>query len=264
MSDLQMIGKGRLAEVFTWDDNRVLKLFTAGRDPATIETEARVSAIVHDAGIATPGVHGLVERDGRHGIVFDRVDGTSMLRLLSTRPWMIPAYGRRLAALHASIHRCQSGALPSQLEQLENLIDRADAPTAERDQARIRLREMPGGTAICHGDFHPDNVLIDGDKATIIDWTTACVGNPVADFVRTSLILQLGAPPPGASAWNRAIIGVGRALFHRSYGRRYQRLRHLHPQDIQPWIHPLAVSRLGANIATERDQLLALIDQTAN
>ena len=34
------------------------------------------------------------------------------------------------------------------------------------------------------GDFHPDNVLINGDVATIIDWTTACVGNQAANNVR--------------------------------------------------------------------------------
>ena len=34
------------------------------------------------------------------------------------------------------------------------------------------------------GDFHPDNVLINGDVATIIDWTIACVGNQAANNVR--------------------------------------------------------------------------------
>lgn len=34
------------------------------------------------------------------------------------------------------------------------------------------------------GDFHPDNVLINGDVATIIDWTTACVGIQAANNVR--------------------------------------------------------------------------------
>ena len=33
MSDLQLIAKGRLAEVFAWGDTQVLKLFAAGRAP---------------------------------------------------------------------------------------------------------------------------------------------------------------------------------------------------------------------------------------
>ncbi len=264
MDDLHLIGKGRLAEVFAWGDTQVLKLFAAGRDVAAIEAEARVSQIVHEAGVATPGTHGVIEVEGRHGIVFDRVLGISMLGLLSAKPWKLIAYGRKLADLHVSIHQCCVDDLPSQREHLERLIARAELPTAQRDLALARLREQPEGTAVCHGDFHPDNVLINGDVATIIDWTTACFGNPVADFALTSLILQLGAPPPGSSLWTRITIPVGRALFYRSYASRYRQMRHLSPKDVQPWILPIAVARLGYEITSERDQLVALINQAAN
>lgn len=263
MGDMQLIGKGRLAEVFAWGDTQVLKLFVAGRDAVAIEAEARVSQIVHEAGVVTPGTHGVVEVDGRHGIVYDRALGISMLALLSAKPWRLFAFGRMLAELHVSVHQCRVENLPSLREQLEHLIVRAELPTAQRDLALGRLRELPDGVAVCHGDFHPDNVLIDGDAATIIDWTTASVGNPTADFALTSLILQLGAPHPSASLWTRISIRVGRALFHRSYANRYRRMRHLSLQDVQLWELPIAVARLGYDITAEHDQLVALIDQAA-
>jgi aminoglycoside phosphotransferase len=263
MGDLHLIGKGRLADVFAWGDAKVLKLFAAGRDAAAIEAEARVSQIVHDAGVMTPGTHGIVEVEGRRGIVYDRAPGVSMLALLSARPWKLIVFGRTLAELQVSIHICRVDDLPSQREQLERLIAQAELPAAQRDLALARLRELPEGTAVCHGDFHPDNVLINGDAASIIDWTTACVGNPTADFVLTSLILQLGAPHPNTSLWTRISIRIGRALFYRSYANRYRRMRGLSLQDIQPWILPIAVARLGYEIPAERDQLVALIHQAA-
>ena len=263
MGDLQLVGKGRLAEVFAWGDTQVLKLFAAGRDAAAIEAEARVSQIVHDAGVATPATHGVVEVDGRRGIVYDRAPGTSMLGQLSARPWKLFTFGRMLAELHASVHQCRVDDLPSQHEQLERLIVRADLPAALRILALQRLRELPEGTSVCHGDFHPDNVLVDGDALTVIDWTNACAGNPVADFARTSLILQLGAPLPSFSLWTRITIRVGRALFHRSYSTRYRRMRRLRQRDVQPWILPIAVARLGEDVTAERHQLVALIDQAA-
>ena len=263
MDDLQLIGKGRLAEVFAWGDTQVLKLFAVGRDAAAIEAEARISQTVHEAGVVTPGTHGVVEVEGRRGIVYDRALGTSMLGQLSAKPWRLFAFGRMLAELHATIHQCRVDHLPSQHEQLERLIARAELPADRRDTALARLRELPEGTAVCHGDFHPDNVLINGDAPTIIDWTTACVGNPVGDFARTSLILQLGAPLPSFSLWTRITIRVGRALFHRSYTKRYRRIRRLSPRDVQPWMLPIAVARLGENITAERDQLIAFIDQVA-
>ena len=263
MGDLHLIGKGRLAEVFAWGDTQVLKLFAAGRDVAAIEAEARVSQIVHEAGVVTPGTHGVIEVEGRHGIVYDRALGISMLGLLSAKPWKLIAFGRKLADLHVSIHQCCVDGLPSQREHLERLIARADLPIAQRDLALARLRAQPEGTAVCHGDFHPDNVLINGDVATIIDWTTACLGNPAADFALTSLILQLGAPPPNSSLWTRIAIPVGRALFYRSYASRYRQLRHLSPKDVQPWILPIAVARLGYEITSERDQLITLIAESS-
>ena len=263
MGDLHLIGRGRLAEVFAWGDTQVLKLFVAGRDAAAIEAEARVSQIVHEAGVATPGTHGVVEVEGRQGIVYDRALGVSMLALLNAKPWKLFALGRMLAELHVSVHQCCVDDLPSQREQLERLIARAELPTAQRDLALARLRELPEGTAVCHGDFHPDNVLINGDDATIIDWTTACVGNPAADFALTSLILQLGAPPPSSSLWTRIAIRVGRTLFYRSYASRYRRMCYLSLQDVQPWALPIAVARLGYEITAERDQLVTLINQAA-
>jgi aminoglycoside phosphotransferase (APT) family kinase protein len=261
MDNLHLIGKGRLAEVFAWGDTQVLKLFAVGRDYAAIEAEARVSQIVHEAGVVTPGTHGVVKVEGRQGIVYDRALGVSMLGLLSAKPWKLFEFGRTLAELHVSVHQCSADDLPSQREQLARLIARAELPTAQRDLALARLREQPEGTAICHGDFHPDNVLIDGDAATVIDWTTACVGNPTADFALTSLILDLGDPPPDASLWTRISIRVGRTLFSHAYTSRYRRLSYLSQQDVQPWALPIAVARLGYAITAERDQLLKLIDK---
>jgi uncharacterized protein (TIGR02172 family) len=263
MGDLQLIGRGRLAEAFAWGDTQMLKLFAVGRDAAAVEAEASISQMVHEAGVATPASHGVIEVEGRHGIIYDRAPGTSMLGQLSAKPWRLFAFGRMLAELHSSIHQCRVDHLPSQREQLERLIVRAEQPTDRRDLALARLRELPEGSAVCHGDFHPDNVLIDGDDANIIDWTTACVGNPAGDFARTSLILQLGAPLPSFSLWTRITIHIGRGLFHRSYTRRYRRMSRLSPRDVLPWMLPIAVARLGENITAERDQLIALIDQLA-
>ncbi len=263
MGDLQLIGKGRLAEVFAWGDTQVLKLFAVGRDAEAIEAEASISQTVHDAGVATPATHGVIEVEGRRGIVYDRAPGTSMLEQLSAMPWRLFMFGRMLAELHSSIHQCRVDHLPSQHEQLERLIAQAEIPADRRDAALARLRELPEGMAVCHGDFHPDNILINGDTATIIDWTTASIGNPAADFALTSLILQLGAPPPSSSLWTRIAIPVGRALFYRSYASRYRKMRDLRPKDVQPWMLPIAVARLGYEIESERDRLVTLINQAA-
>ncbi|MCZ6805596.1 MAG: aminoglycoside phosphotransferase, partial [Deltaproteobacteria bacterium] len=122
----QLIGKGRLAEVFEWGDTQVLKLFAAERDAAAIVAEARVSQAVHEAGVPTPGTGGVIEVDGRRGIVYDRALGTPMVGQLTAKPWKLFSFGHTLAQLHASVHERNVDRLPSQHEQLERYIVNAD------------------------------------------------------------------------------------------------------------------------------------------
>jgi aminoglycoside phosphotransferase (APT) family kinase protein len=42
-----------------------------------------------------------------------------------------------------------------------------------------------GGTALCHGDYRPENVLLDASgRATVVGWSHAHRGNPVGDVAR--------------------------------------------------------------------------------
>src|SRR5262249_20684815 len=48
-------------------------------------------------------------------------------------------------------------------------------------------------SVICHGDFHPLNVIVGDAGATVVDWTAARLGPPAFDVAFTALLL---AHPP--------------------------------------------------------------------
>ena len=50
------------------------------------------------------------------------------------------------------------------------------------------LEDLPDGDAVLHGDFHPDNVLIQEGRYYVIDWPRACRGSFVADIAHTYLL----------------------------------------------------------------------------
>ena len=52
---------------------------------------------------------------------------------------------------------------------------------------------MPEGDRLCHGDFHPINVLGEVSRPVVIDWPDACRGDPAADLCRSYLLLRLHA-----------------------------------------------------------------------
>ncbi|MEJ7838171.1 MAG: phosphotransferase, partial [Thermomicrobiales bacterium] len=55
-----------------------------------------------------------------------------------------------------------------------------------------------GRDAFLHLDFHPLNILVEGDRlVAVLDWANAEIGDPIIDLARTEAILQLAPTPPG-------------------------------------------------------------------
>src|SRR4030095_15455198 len=88
------------------------------------------------------------------------------------------------------------------------------------------LDGLPAGDRLCHGDFHPGNLLVCADRVSVIDWPNATRGVPEADYARTMLLLEQADPLPGTSLLFRGLMAAGRSLFARSFARTYQQRMH--------------------------------------
>ncbi len=257
MSRGPLIGIGRTAEVYAWDQGRVLKLYRAGMPARWVHREAEVGRIVFDAGLDAPDVGDVVEVEGRLGIVYERVDGPSMLDVMVRRPWTVFGLARTFAEIQVRMHNCVRPELPSGRESLEWSIKQAPSLDDElRACALERLAGLPDGQAVCHGDFHPDNVVMSHRGPVVIDWMTATRNNPVADVARTTLLILGGAPPPGTSRVKRALIPLFRRALYSAYLRRYLELRPCPKALIEEWLPVMAAARLNEGIAPEEQALL--------
>src|SRR5437588_451136 len=87
------------------------------------------------------------------------------------------------------------------------------------------LEGLPAGDRLCHGDFHPGNLMGTWEAPVVIDWGNASRGEPLADVARTEFLHRLAAPPAGTPVAFRALIGVGRSLLARRYLAVYRRAR---------------------------------------
>ena len=50
-----------------------------------------------------------------------------------------------------------------------------------------RLESMPKHVKLCHGEFTPDNIIINKDGTFVVDWLKAKQGNASADIAKTYL-----------------------------------------------------------------------------
>jgi aminoglycoside phosphotransferase (APT) family kinase protein len=257
------IGVGRTAEVFAWGDAQVLKLFNADFPTPAIEREQRAAEVVSGLDVPAPAFHGRIGIDGRVGLLFERVTGSSMLSVLSQQPWRVLHLAEQLADLHLRIHAVHAGDLAAQRAFVHKRLQRAfEAPETVRADALEHLRRLPDGERLCHGDFHPDNVLMTPRGALVLDWMNAVRGHPAGDVARTLLLLEHADAPPGAGLALQVLLRTGRKLFAWAYWRRYAQRSGLRRADVDAWQLPLAVARLTEGVPGERGRLLELLGAT--
>ncbi len=256
-----LVGNGRTAEVFAWGEDQILKLYRPEMPRDWVGHEARIGRLVSEAGLAAPAVVDVVEVEGRLGIVYERIVGPSMLDALARQPWTIFRSARQFAEVHAAMHACRRDELPPQRGGLTRAIERAPAlPAAARDKALAALARLPDGDVVCHGDFHPNNLIMSPRGPIVIDWTTASRGNPIADVARTVLMFRMAALPPHMLAGQRLLIQFLRARFRAAYLRAYRSRRACPDAELEAWIPVLAAARLNERIAPEEASLLRLVE----
>jgi len=156
-----LIGKGRTAEVYAWGEGCILKLYQSWMPGSAVEKEYHATQAAQAAGVPVPNTYDLVQLEGRHGIVFEKIEGISLLSELQIKPWKLFAISRKLGELHAQIHQSYAPVeLSNQRQQIENGIEAAtDIIETDKHMIRGYLMQLPDGEFLCHGDFHPDNIL---------------------------------------------------------------------------------------------------------
>lgn len=181
------IGRGGVSELYAWSPGWVVKLFAEGSPPDVADAEARAARLAYRGGVRTPRVDGLVEVEGRPGIVMERVDGRPVVDgLLTADREVASLMGRTAAEVQATVHALGADGLPTAARGYASLVERCHELSApSRRTLLARVGDLPGGNSLCHGDFHAGNLLDAPAGPTVIDWGAAHAGRPAADVAQT-------------------------------------------------------------------------------
>lgn len=237
----RMIGSGKEAEVYDFG-GMVLKLYRAGPRKSSAFREAAILAVIETLNLPAPRVFGVEQFDGRWGIIMERADGPAFAEAALEGGAALDAHLAAMARLHARIHAQPAPALGAQRAMLKRNISK----TSLLDEALRRrlldgLAAQPDGDRLCHGDFHPWNILGGVDTPMVVDWLDASIGVPAADICR-SFVLMAKARPDIATAYVEAYVaatGVTQA-------------------EIEEWVPYVAAARLAEGVPDETETLLAL------
>ena len=155
------LGDGKTAEVFGWDADKVVKLYQPDLPDRRIKVEASNAQTLHAAGLPVPRFFQHVEIAGRRGSVFERIEGRSISASLGRNPFRLFRLAREFAAVHRLIHSTGRPELPPVTDHLRRVIAAVSVlAAAQRDELLALLESLPGGSSVCHLDFHPSNVIL--------------------------------------------------------------------------------------------------------
>ena len=262
MSDSRLgplIGRGRCAEVFTWEDGFVLKLFYESMSDMA-EREIKATRIAYQGGLPVPAPEGLVEVDGRRGIVMERIDGPSMDEYMQSQPSKVFDCARALAELHAGMHSREAEGIRSLREVVERAIERDSGwPLPVREATLECVHHLPEGNGICHWDFHSGNIIMTERGPVVIDWSEAVLGNTLADVAMTWLLFRVCSIPHWVKM--RRLMQMFRRGFYSVYMRHYRRLRPFRDEELIPWKVPVLAVHITRGIPGDRSRMLALLEK---
>ncbi len=249
------------SDVVEIEGAKVLKLFPKGTPRQVVEDEASYTRLAMDIGLEVPYVHGVQERDGRFGILMDQVIGPNYLEWMLRTPLAWEKLSRFFAYEHHEMHLHRAPELPTLKSRLEDGIQRASLPPTLKDMARAALDQLPEAETVCHGNYHPFNVIISLDGPKVMDWSAATKGFYLGDVARTCLLLELTS---SRSEELGLTIEAANMLEKLRAGYRFEYLKigAKGEEDLRQWMLPVAAARLGENIEGEREILIKRIEES--
>jgi aminoglycoside phosphotransferase (APT) family kinase protein len=246
----------------------ILRLGRADTDPGRVKLETVVQNTLADMGFPAPRVM-VTESDpsvlGGPFLVMTRLSGQTLahgiegfgagtslvgqLQLLFNLPailartidqWVdiqirlhqLPAEPLLRAVTAAGID-AQAIIFEGQLARLRTIVERSALTGLEPGLAWLddRRPPQPRKAAICHGDFHPLNILADRNQLTgVIDWANAVIAEPAMDV--GSAIANISAVPRSLSWGLRAAADALISAALRRYESAYRALRPLDDEAV--------------------------------
>lgn len=191
----KIIGIGNTATIYEWEEGRVLKLFNLGYPKEAVEREFSNAMAIRDMNFLKPKAYEIISYEERIGIIYDRVEGESLLDWVM-KTGDVEKCAIYMAKLHREILKNRTSNVSNYKEFLKFHIINAQAVNLEeREEALKMLDKLPDGNTLCHGDFHPGNILISDENSTVIDFMNVCHGDFLYDVARTVFLIEYTPVP---------------------------------------------------------------------
>lgn len=223
-----------------------VKVFDKNFPKTDVLNEALNQARVEATGLPIPKVLGVTtSEDGDWSIISELVEGKTLSQIMKEDPANVEKYMRDFVALQMEVHSKKAPLLNKLKDKWGKKIAESTMLSATvRYELHTRLSSMPKHDKVLHGDFIPDNIMVDSEgNYHILDWSHATQGNASADAATTYLLFALE---------DQKMADI--------YMNMFCDMSDIAKQYVQRWIPITAASRLGKAIPQEKELLEKWLD----
>lgn len=176
--------------------DKIAKVFNETKPVSDVFNEALNLARINECGIRSPKALEVTKLEGDEAgwaLITTKVPGVTLAEKIGAEPQRFGEYLEQFVDLQIEIHGYTSPLLNRQGDKYARMINSLEAINATtRYNLLERLDGLKKGTAVCHGDFNPSNVIVSEDGTlSVCDWAHATQGAPAADVAMTYLLFSL-------------------------------------------------------------------------
>ena len=180
---MKLIAKGNSAEIYKQNENKICKLFYKNYPKQLVEHEFNNAKIIYQLGINTPFAYDIVFIEERYGIIYEKLNGTTLLSKINTENTNVDFWIEKFVNFHKDFLKYQS-------DVLINYKDFLKLFASESVDLIKKIDNLQDGNFVLHGDFHPENVIVDNkSNLFLIDMMNVCKGPMIYDIARTYFLL---------------------------------------------------------------------------
>ncbi|AJG92711.1 aminoglycoside phosphotransferase [Bacillus anthracis] len=244
------IAKGNTAEIYLYD-NKIMKLFKDYLPNTESMNEAKKQKYAYSCGLSVPNVFKVTKIQNRQAIIMEYVKGDSIGDLLLNNLNEAEYYINICVNEQKKIHsiRVNTDEIESMRERLERQIKSVHKlDEKQKENILNKLHSIKFEPRLCHGDFHPFNLILSNKSVNIIDWVDASSGDIRADVFRTYLL------------YSQSSVELAEMYLHI-----YCRNTGLWRDEIFQWAPIIIAARISENVtATNIEYLNDLVAQYCN
>ena len=228
--------------------DKIAKVFNETKPVSDVFNEALNLARINECGIRSPKALEVTKLEGDEAgwaLITTKVPGVTLAEKIEAEPQRFGEYLEQFVDLQIEIHGYTSPLLNRQDDKYARMINSLEAINATtRYNLLERLDGLKKGTAVCHGDFNPSNVIVSEDSTlSVCDWAHATQGAPAADVAMTYLLFSLASKEQAEA-----------------YLDTYCERADMAKQIVRQWLPVIAASELARKRKVNEEFLMSWVD----